>query len=94
MYVWRFTIRQNNLMQFSIGLTPIIILTASREKQQMCYLVGLNLFFMTMTMQAAALSVPGRDSEMPEVINSSGGAGGLHDIQHQIVCSSLLSFVN
>lgn len=41
-----------------------------------------------------ALSVPGRESEMPEVINSSKGAEGLHDIQHQIVCSSLLSFVN
>ena len=52
-----------------------------------------------MTMQAAAqemqaLSIPGRDTETPEVINSSGGAEGLHDIQHQIVCSSPLSFVN
>lgn len=64
----------------------------------MCYqLVGLNLFFL-MTMQAAAqemqaLSIPGRD-RTPEVINSSGGAEGLHDIQHRIVCSSPLSFVN
>lgn len=52
-----------------------------------------------MTMRAAAqemqaLSIPGRDSETPKVINSSGGAEGLHDIQQQIVWSSPLSFVN
>lgn len=51
---------------------------SQQEKQHMCYqLVGLNLFFL-MTMQAAAqemqaLSIPGRDSETPEVINSSWG---------------------
>lgn len=61
-------------------------------------LVQINLFFL-MTIQAAAqemqaLSIPERDWETPEVINSSGGAEGLHDIQHQIVCSSPLSFVN
>lgn len=41
-----------------------------------------------------ALSIPGRDSESPEVINSGGSAEGLHDIQHQIVRFSPLSFVN
>lgn len=63
-----------------------------------CQLVGINLFLL-MTMHGAAqemraLSIPGRDSETPEVINSRGGAEGLHDIQNQIACSSPLSFVN
>ena len=49
---------------------------SQQETQHMCYqLAGLNLFFL-MTMQAAAqemqaLSIPGRDSGTPEVINSS-----------------------
>ncbi len=51
---------------------------SQRETQHMCYqLVGLYLFFL-MAMQAAAqkmqaMSIPGRDSETPDVINSGWG---------------------
>ena len=62
--------------QLTIGLTFALILTVNRIKQHMCdQLVGLNPFFL-MTMQTAAqemqaLSIPVRDRETPEVINSS-----------------------
>lgn len=55
-----------------------LIPDSRQEKQRMCsQLVGLNQSIL-MTMQATAqeiqaLSIPGRDSETPEVINSRRG---------------------
>lgn len=74
------------------------MLSFNDGKKKCCQLIGINQFLL-MTVHAAArgmraLSVPGRGSETPKVINSRGGAEGPHDIQNQIACSSPLSFVN
>lgn len=71
------------LIQFTLGLT---LACRNKTAHVLRQLVGLHLFFLMTTQAAAqemqALSIPRRDGEMPEVINSGGGAEGLHDIQH------------